>query len=299
MNSPLRLAVFSILKRFGDTWQYRLRSVPGLMRLYYVVYRGVKPRGRVLTKDEDLRIYVNADDDVMAPEMLAYGVHEPYETELFKTLIKPSMVVVDIGANFGYYSLIAAKLVGEAGKVYAFEPEPNNYELLLANIAANCLSNVVPIQKAVSNKVGATGLFLDRGNWGAHTLSEDNIETELRGTIEVETTTLDAFFKNEMSIAVDIIKMDVQGAEGLVLEGAVEIIRQNNVKILMEFWPQGLRNLGTDPISLLKALRDQYSLSIQMVMKDDERYELKEIAKIVEVAEEKRYVNLILEKEAG
>jgi len=299
MNSPLRLAVFSILKRFGDTWQYRLRSVPGLMRLYYAVYRGVKPRGRVLTRNEDLTIYVNADDDVMAPEMLAYGVHEPDETELFKTLVKPSMVVVDIGANIGYYSLIAAKLVDEVGKVYAFEPEPNNYKLLLANIAANCLSNVVPIQKAVSNKVGTMRLFLDKGNWGAHTLSADNIETELRGTIEVETTTLDAFFKNEMSTAVDIIKMDVQGAEGLVLEGAVEILRQNNVKILMEFWPQGLRNLGTDPISLLKALRDQYSLSIQMLMKDDERYELKEIAKIVEVAEEKRYVNLLLEKEAG
>ena len=58
------------------------------------------------------------------------------------------MVVVDIGSNIGYYTLIAAKILGSSGKVYAFEPEPNNYELLLKNIEVNGYTNIVPVQKA-------------------------------------------------------------------------------------------------------------------------------------------------------
>lgn len=239
-------------------------------------------------------MYVNAADDVIAPEILAYGFHEKYETELLKKIVKPSMIFVDIGANIGYYSLVAAQLVGQSGKVYAFEPDPINYHLLLSNIETNHFRNIVPIQKAVSNQADSVKLFLDRGNFGAHTLSESNIQTERRGFVEVEAITLDAFFKAEGNSTVDFIKMDVQGSEGRVIEKAHDILKRNNLKILMEFWPRGLRNMGTEPAELLKKLHN-YGFSITLLL-DGTIQEEKNVARIVEIGESQGYVNLFLEK---
>ena len=72
------------------------------------------------------------------------------------------MTVVDIGANYGSYTLIASKLVGNDGRVYAFEPEPGNYDILVKNIEMNGYTNVTPIRKAVSNKQGKVRLYVDK-----------------------------------------------------------------------------------------------------------------------------------------
>ena len=240
-------------------------------------------------------MYVNTEDDGIAPEILAYGFYEEYETELFKKLIKPSMVVLDIGANIGYYSLIAAKLVGARGKVYAFEPDPLNYQLLLANIEANHFTNIIPIQRIVSNKSGKTKLFKDRGSWGCHTLCERNILTAGNGYLEIEAITLDEFFKDKRDSKVDFIKMDVQGAEGLILERSFEILRHNDPIILMEFWPNGLRNLKADPLRVLQDLH-HLNYSIKVIVHDVAQ-EIGGLEHIVAIAETtKGYVNLLLEK---
>lgn len=82
------------------------------------------------------------------------GVHEEFETELVKRMIKRGDVVLDIGANIGYYTLIFAKIVGEDGKVFAFEPDPTNFALLKRNVEINGYKNILLVQKAVSNKSG-------------------------------------------------------------------------------------------------------------------------------------------------
>src|SRR5207245_2930011 len=97
------------------------------------------------------------------------GVWEKDVTAYLMKLIESGMVVVDIGANVGYYTLLAAEKVGSHGKVLAFEPEPSRYALLEKNVRANDLKNVIPVQKAVSNKTGAARLYLDpRHNSGDH-----------------------------------------------------------------------------------------------------------------------------------
>jgi hypothetical protein len=93
-----------------------------------------------------------------------FSIHEPLETGLVKEKIKKGDVVLDIGANIGYYTLIFAKLVGEEGKVFAFEPEPTNFSLLEKNVEINGYKNVVLIQKAVSNETGKIRLYLSKGS---------------------------------------------------------------------------------------------------------------------------------------
>ena len=224
--------------------------------MYEFLYGVARPRGNFLVECEDSKMWVNPEDRYIGP-LLIMQAYERQQTRLFKGLLEPGMIVLDIGANIGYYSLIAARIVGREGKVYAFEPEPRNYELLVKNIDLNGYSNVVPIQKAISNRCGKVELFIDRVNLGAHSFSRDNNEKNA-GSIEVEATTVDDFLGGlSQDNEVDIIRMDVEGAEGLVIEGAGQALRNSNVRLIMEFSPRQLRNVRTDPQRLLGDLRDQ------------------------------------------
>jgi FkbM family methyltransferase len=174
------------------------------------------------------------------------------------------MVVLDIGANIGYYTLLAARLLGGSGRVISFEPVPSNYALLLRNIDVNGYKNIEAVPRAVSNTCGMTTLYLDKINFGGHSFSQENMPVT-EDTVEVETTTLDNYLENEAGIEhVDFIKTDAQGAEGLIFEGAEKTLRSNDLRIMMEFWPFGLENMGTDPMSLIERIRD-FGFRIQTV----------------------------------
>ena len=148
--------------------------------------------------------------------------------------------------------MIAARLAGNGGKVYAFEPDPANFKLLLKNVLANGYTNVIPLNDAVSNKTHTARLFLSETNKGDHRLynSKDG-----RKSITVQTVALDKFFLNRDK-AVQFIKMDIQGAEMAALEGMKGLVRKNRfLKLVTEFWPGGLKRFGSDPAKYLKTLQ--------------------------------------------
>ena len=232
----------------------KLGKIPLVARFYYFLHRHSKPSGIVLIDVQGSKMYVDSrDTGGVTTSLLTYGFHEKYETELFKKSIKKGMVVIDIGAHIGYYTLLAARLTGEKGKVFAFEPDPYNYTLLVKNIEVNGYSNVIPVRKAVFNKSGKMKLFLDKSSLGNHSLSEANIPNS-DTSITIEVTSLDEFFKNKHH-KIDVIKMDVQGSEMGVLQGMTNIINKNdNLKIITEFWPMGLRRFGSSPKEFLNKL---------------------------------------------
>jgi len=180
------------------------------------------------------------------------GIYEEFETETVKKIIKTGDIVFDIGANIGYYTLIFAKLVGPSGKVFSFEPEPTNYELLKKNVKINDYTNVDFFCKAVSNLNQTTKLFLDKENNGGHSL----INTiEDRASIEIESIRIDDNFKNQK---IDFIKIDIEGFELEALKGMYELLQKlTNVKIMIEFNPYLLKKSKIEPeeyIQLLKSL---------------------------------------------
>jgi FkbM family methyltransferase len=163
------------------------------------------------------------------------------------------MVVVDVGANVGYYTLLASRLVGEEGRVFAFEPEPQNYDLLCKNIKANGCRNVIAEQKAVWKKSGEETLFLDKSNLGGHSLVRANV-MDKDGSVCVKVTSLDEYF-GALECPVDFIKMDVQGSEMGVFDGMEKIMKQDcPLGIMAEFWPEGIRNSGVSPEVFLERL---------------------------------------------
>ena len=219
------------------------------------------------------------------------GIYEPFETEVIKKTVNKGDVVLDIGANIGYYTLIIARIVGENGKVYAFEPEPTNFSLLKKNIEINGYKNVELIQKAVSNKTEKIKLYLSQDNYGDHRIYDS---AEARLSVEVESVRLDDFFTNYNG-AINFIKMDIQGAEWAAVQGMSNLLRkQKDVKIITEFWPIGLKRFGIEPIEYLKLL---LNLGFVLYELNEQQKEIMpiDIHKLLEIytPEKENYTNLL------
>ena len=230
---------------------------------------------------------------------------EKLTTQLFKQAVKDGHTVVDIGANLGYFTLLSARLVGEKGKVYAFEPEPRNYYMVLKNIALNGYDNVVPVQKAVSNVAGMVKLYLSKTDVGAHTLREYHDhpqfnESQFGESVEVESVTLDGFFEDKRH-PVDVIKMDMEGAEMAALLGMDGIIGENkNLKMFIEFYPSAIKEMGYSPEEFVHKLLG-YGFSITAI--DELRIPTNQCRRINNVDElmilcesGEKIVNLFLER---
>jgi len=274
-------------------------KIPGVTSIYRRIFKLLKPTGMILINCQGNKMYVNTEDTGVASQLLAGMEYEPFETELVKKLLKKNMSVVNIGANIGYYTLIAANSVGPNGKVYAFEPEPKNFKLLVRNIKKNDFKNILPIQAAVSDKKGTLKLFLDKSNLAAPSLAEQNTSKK-NGFVEVETNSLDNFLeKYNKGFNVDLIQIDAQGSEGLILAGAKKIIGNHNLKIIMEFWPYGLHNMGTNALDLLKRI-ESYGFEIGLIDETNKCISYLQPEKIVEMCKNSKngmhYVNLLLEK---
>ncbi len=239
-------------------------------RLFHLLYRWLAPKGIILIKVGEHKMYVDTRDTVFAPLLLTRGSWERGTTRLFKDIIQKGMVVLDIGANIGYFTLIAAKLVGEEGRVFAFEPEPYNFSLLVRNIKLNGYHNVIPTQIAISDKNGRAVIFLDKTRWTHHSLSRANVTNFSGNSVEVDVQTLDDFLK-DFGHRVDFAKIDVEGAELAVIQGMENIIESNkNLKLVVEFSPEGLRCFGSSPQEFLNRLMG-YGFKLYQISEGKER----------------------------
>jgi FkbM family methyltransferase len=218
-------------------------------------YDGKEPFELKIQGMPGIKVYLDPTDDVMTPTILVMGNWETAETAWFLRTVKPGDTIVDAGANFGYYTVIGSRLVGDKGKVYAFEPDPTNFELLQKNVRLNgATNNVVLERKALSNRKGTLKLFIADKNKGDHRIYQPDGES--RPSIDVEAVRLDEYFKDHPR-GIDFLKMDTQGAEGVILEGMTGLLegRADGPTIFMEFWPYGLAGMGTDAGALLKTLQ--------------------------------------------
>src|SRR5574343_315467 len=200
-------------------------------------------------------------NDIAVSGSLAFGVFEKFESNLFANSIEAGMNIVDIGAHIGYYSVIAARKTGNDGKVFSFEPENRNYSLLRKNIESNRLDNVVTVKSALSDAAGKRNLYLNQLNRGNNSF----LEGELNNIkIVVDTDTLDSFMDNCGNPPINIIKIDVEGAESMVLRGMKRTLERNKkITIFTELSPYTMQCLGESAETYLCDLKSLgFSISI-------------------------------------
>jgi FkbM family methyltransferase len=198
------------------------------------------------------RLLVHADDEVITPTLRATGGWDPGETAVLGERLKPGMTVIDGGAHVGYFTCLAARLVGPRGLVLAFEPSPRNSALLVANIWRNGLSNVVCLPWALGAANGFARLVLSTSNTGDNRLVASADEAD--GAVAVRVAALDAL--GLVLPPLDFVKLDLQGSEGPAVAGMRELLAASpDVVLSVEFWPRGIERSGGDAGAILQTYR--------------------------------------------
>jgi len=168
------------------------------------------------------------DPSVSLP--LAQGGYEAHLRDFYRTRLRPGMTVLDVGANVGIYSMLAASLVGPTGRVLSFEPNSENCRLILLGAAKNGFSNVEVLPMALSDKTGHAFFTTHIGSNGGFSPNAESVLAD-PGCVVVPTARLDDVVRQN----VDFIKIDVEGAEGLVVGGAHALIDRCRPTITSEF----------------------------------------------------------------
>ena len=198
--------------------------------------------------------------DLVTQTILTQGIWEAQETAFITNNLKPGDVFVDVGAHVGYYSLLAAKLVGETGKVIAVEPNPPTIVRLEKDIALNPFQNIL-VQKVACTEAETTMKFYQAPleNTGESSMNKANAK---EGTeITVRGVPLDKIVQDLGIKRVDVVKIDVEGAEMSVLGGMTSIISTYHPKFAVELKDDLLKNMGSS-LAAAKALfiRNGYTL---------------------------------------
>lgn len=183
-----------------------------------------------------------------------FAVREDYEIELahLDRFVSPGNIVVDAGAGCGIYTVAAAKLVGNAGRVIAFEPSARLALVLKHNIKLNGLNNVRLYCEALSNREGHARLY-HHCRCVAYSISPgDSNKTRFD---EVTTTTLDSMLEREGIDRIDFLKMDIEGAEELALRGGKSLFAKSHPVIIFEINPSAARRFGLDADGAWRHLR--------------------------------------------
>ncbi|MBM4166174.1 MAG: FkbM family methyltransferase [Ignavibacteria bacterium] len=237
-----------------------LGKIPFLKKLRDFIYNLFRPKSVTQIEIEGIKLFVDPEDEAIGKLFLVHTRYEPTETDLIKSILKSRMTLVDIGANIGYYSILASKCVGEKGKVFCFEPAPSNFSFLQRNIVANNARNITAVQKAVSDKKGTLELFMDEHLSGGHQIFNSGLKSK---SVQVETISIDEFFQNQ-NTKIDLLKIDIEGAEMYALKGMKQTFAANpQLKLVTEFYPTMIEQCGFSPQQYLNELRAiGFSLSI-------------------------------------
>lgn len=211
----------------------------------------------VKVKIRDSRMWLNLKDRVLSRHYFLHRDYESFEVFLIEQLTQQGMTMIDVGACIGYHTLIGSRCVGNSGIVIAFEPAVGNYLLLARNIQLNSISNVCAMNAAVMDYQGIVKLFLSSVNFGDHRVydAEDEAkfgETRRESTV-VPCVRVDDVLR-EYGLKADVIKIDVQGAEMAAFRGMEDSLTNPEVVLFCEFWPYGLRKLGSSPTEMLDYL---------------------------------------------
>ncbi|MCA1844224.1 MAG: FkbM family methyltransferase, partial [Actinobacteria bacterium] len=219
-----------------------------------------RPPATLLPTDVGPMLYP-ADDTVVTPWVAAHGSWEPEESQFLRSLLRPGMGFIDIGAHVGYVSLLAAECIGPRGTGIALEPAPGNFAFLNANLLLAGASRILPVPAAAWRTSGEVQLGLSPDNSGDHRVSDHRSGA----TVSVPAVALDDLLPPDLSVGV--IKVDAQGRDHVALEGAVGTISKSRPVVLVEYWPEGITELGDEPEQVLDFYR---SLGFNLRMLGDD-----------------------------
>ena len=201
-----------------------------------------------------LKMHIHGErDQFVSRRIREEGIWEPYETSLLLSMLRPGDVFVDVGANIGYFSVLAASVVGESGAVFAFEPDPDNFSLLRRNVALNGQqASIVAVRAALAAETGTGELFLSEDNLGDHQIYTTG---DGRHSLPIRLVNGSDYLGDRLS-RMDLLKIDTQGSEYQVMAGLWPLLvaLPTPPRNLIELTPLSLRQAGASGRALVELL---------------------------------------------
>lgn len=220
---------------------------------------------------------------------LARGWYEPDETRWYRANVRPGDFVVEAGANIGVFTLLLSQLVGPDGRVRSYEPDPQLRAILERNITENGGDNIAVRPVAVAEQPGEMTFFRASRNQGDNRLFSHNGKDGARFPVTV--VALDDELADQPRV--DLLKLDIQGAEPQALRGLRSTLADRPPRrMLMEFWPHGIAGMGDDPRTMIEELQG-YGYTIT-TLESGAPFDV-EAALQVMTPENRGWANLVLE----
>ncbi len=226
---------------------------------------------------EGFPLYVDPTDRAVSRALKNRGSYEPATMKVLKKYLKEGSTFFDVGAHIGYFTVAGSRLVGDKGKVMAFEPFERNFTILRNNVLLNKAVSVTLVQVALSDAEGEGELHISPTNSG------DGRMFPCAGHMEKQPVLCMPLDKLHSRTPVDLIKVDVQGWEIRVVKGMLELLKLNcprGLRVLIEYWPYGLRAAGESPLELF-------------VLMESAGYKVCGTVPLLEEKDERKFVNVL------
>lgn len=255
-NTPQQRSIGRATVQTAAQWlrPLKLARFPWVRRIYAAVYRRTVPEGQQVEVGlRGSRFLVDPHDGGVGYQLFIGRGYEDLTADVFESCMRPGMRVLDLGANIGFYSVLAAARVGPQGRVIAFEPAPENVEILARNAKLNAFAQLEVVPSACSDKAERVTLRLNPRGKGLHTIGSAGADW---GRLEIDTIVLDEYFADE-SFCADFLKIDIEGAEERALSGMKRLIaRSKSLQVLSEVNPTALAANGSDASTYLRRWRE-------------------------------------------
>lgn len=189
--------------------------------------------------------------------LIVSGVYEKQMVKYINNILRIGDTFIDLGGNEGYFSIIAARTVGDTGRIYCIEPQKRLWPVIIENASANNISNIVLLPYGVSNVIGQSEITLYPSlNTGASSIIS-SFRSILYPKQEISLTTLDAIFENYSIRSVQLMKIDIEGFEIYALKSGSNALKNKIIKnLLIEIHPEQLKRLGQSTGELLSMMRE-------------------------------------------
>jgi len=221
--------------------------------LIFYVYDSIKKRNLDLSQEKiievnNYKMKTISHDTGISSELLIYGNHEPLTTGIILDELSEGMVCIDIGSNIGYYALLEGAKIGKNGTVWAIEPSPENFSTLVYNTKLQQNHNIHTFNFAIGDKNSEIEFLIGKkSNWSKVKDGNDLIKSEDK-IIKVPVKTLDSFVKDNEIEKIDLLRMDVEGYENNIIDGATEVLIKFKPKIMIEIHKMIMGKKGTRAI---------------------------------------------------
>lgn len=244
LSAAMKQQMINLAKRI-----YLKTPSPSLRRFFFQMFCKMVKNRIVQTSVDGINYELDLGEVI---DLAIYlNKYEPDMTAAMEKLCRPGFIVLDIGANMGAHALRLARMVGEVGRVYAFEPTDYAYQKMVQNISLNPFKNIFPLKIVLSNRNLSRQRIRFRSSWPTNGKSAEKESI-------ADFNRLDDWCQLQNLYHVDLIKLDVDGNEYAVIKGAESLLANQHPPILMEVWGLNFLDSSKNPFLILKNLRYRF-----------------------------------------